>query len=142
PSDSPAPVVEELIFRNRVAQVLLTGDVNPRDLYTAARDMRQRMLDYPEISQVEIEGLPDREISVEVSKADLYRYQLSFGELADAVKTDVQRVTGGLLRMPQSDALIQAGSEPDSAEAYRRVLVRQGSGGDALWLEEVAVLTN
>ncbi|MAM88752.1 MAG: RND transporter [unclassified Hahellaceae] len=142
PEDASPPLVEELVFRNRVSQVLLTGDLSPRDLYTAAREMRRRMLDYPEISQVEIEGLPEREVAVEVSRSDLYRFGLSFSDLATAISNDVERVTGGLLRTPQSDALIQAGEAPVSADEYRKVLVRQGGAGDTLRLEEVATVVD
>src|SRR5690606_33676726 len=142
PKDAEPPVVEELIFRNRVARVILTGDVSPRDLYTAARDVRSRLMESPLIAQVEIEGLPSREVSIEVPTENLQRYQLSFSEIAQAISSDVERVTGGVLRTAQSEALIQAGEEMSSANGYRDVLVRRGVEGDSLYLDRVGTITD
>ena len=142
PAESSVPVVEEIIYRNRVAQLILTGDLNPRDLFTAAHDLKRRLLDYPEISQVEVEGLPDRELAIEVGQSDLHRYQLSFGELAKSISQAADRITGGLLRTPQSDSLIQAGVEPGQADAYRELEIRRSPDGDWLQLDEVATLSD
>lgn len=140
PETAEPPVVEEVIFRNRVARVLLTGDARPRELYNLARGLRRDLLSTPAIAQVEVEGLPSRELGIEVSRQDLYRYDLTFAELADSIRNQVTRVTGGLLRTDQSNALLQAGEQISDPEAYREVEVRRGPDGDVLYLDRIARL--
>lgn len=140
PESADAPVVEEVIFRNRVARVLVTGDARPRELYNLARGLRRELLSTPAIAQVEVEGLPSRELGIEVSRHDLYRYQMTFAELADSIRSQVTRVTGGLLRTEQANALLQAGERIDDPEAYRDVEVRRGADGDVLYLDRIARL--
>lgn len=142
PPDAGRPKVEDVIFRNRVARLLLAGDASPRDLHRIAWRMRDSLLEQPAITEVELEGLPEREVSVDVSRQDLYRYQLSFSELSSAIQTHVGRVTGGLLRTPESNALIQSGEQLADADAYRRIPVRESAGGEALLLDQVAVVTD
>lgn len=142
PPDASRPQVEEVVFRNRVARLLLAGNASPRDLHRLAWSMRDRLLKQPAITEVELEGLPKREMSIDVSRQNLYRYQLSFSELSDAIQTQAGRVTGGLLRTPESNALIQSGAQLADADGYRRIPVRESAGGETLLLDQVAVVTD
>ena len=81
PQGSEKPVVFEQKFRTRTLSVVLYGKTNLYNLKIFAENLRDDLLATPEISQVAITGLPNPEISIEVSEANLRRYQITFNEI-------------------------------------------------------------
>jgi len=137
PPDATAAKVEEVVFRNRVARLLVVGGDQPMRLHSIARQLRSELLALPEISEVRLEGLPEREISLTVSRQNLHRYDLTLQEIADAIDKDTGRVPGGMMRGPEQNSLLLAGRTPESAEAYGDVVVRRGRDGEALHFRDL-----
>ncbi|TVP55371.1 MAG: efflux RND transporter permease subunit [Halomonadaceae bacterium] len=138
PSDASRPEVEEVVFRNRVSRLLLTGQVSPRELHRVAWQLRDQLLDDSHIAEVVLEGLPERELSVTVPRENLYRYQLSFAELVDSLDRQLTPVTAGRLRTQTSQSLIQAGQGVTDPSGYGYLPVRESHDGEWLPLEQVA----
>ena len=138
PPDASRPRVEEVVFRNRVARLLLAGEASPLELHRTAWQIRSRLLADPAITDVVLEGLPEREIAIELDRQNLHRYQLTFDEVAEAIRRHVGRVTGGLLRESGSSALLQTGDPVSRAADYGLIPVRRDAGGERLHLEQVA----
>lgn len=138
PPDAKEPVVEEAVYRNRVARLLVVAEAKPRALHQAAWQLRDQLLDHPAIVDVELEGLPRREVAVEVSREDLYRYDLTFAGIANAVSGNLGRSSGGMLRGAQANALILSGETVTDPEHYRDVIVRRTDEGERLALGDFA----
>ena len=54
PPDASEPEVEEAVFRNRVARVLVVADARPRALHEVAWQLRDHLLDHPAIAEVQL----------------------------------------------------------------------------------------
>ncbi len=138
PPDAETPVVEEAVFRNRVARLLVVADAEPRGLHQAAWQLRNQLLDHPAIMEVELEGLPGREVALEVSRQDLHRYELTFSGIAESLQRNLGRAEGGTLRGSEANSLILAGDTVIRAADYQDVPVRRGEDGDQLLLGDIA----
>ena len=138
PEGASRPRVRELIVRNRVARVLISGAVPREDLYRLAREARRELLANPVVSSVDIENLPTREMVASVRRDDLYRYDLSLAEIAAAAGDGARRVAGGLLRANGGEWMLETGDRPRDSEAYGRLVIRQSEDGDLLRLGDVA----
>ncbi|WP_417214771.1 efflux RND transporter permease subunit [Alcanivorax sp.] len=138
PKGAARPRVQELIVRNRVVRLLLSGSLSRTDLYQLGNRVRRQLLNRDAISSVDIENLPEREMALLVSRDDLYRYELTLDGIAAAASQSVQRIAGGVLRSDKGDWLLQTGEQPGDARAYEQLVIRQSDQGDLLKLGDVA----
>ncbi len=138
PAEASRPRAKELVVRNRVARLILSGELSEADLHRLAHRVREDLLAKDVISSVDVENLPDREMTVGVQRADLYRFGLTFEEIARSARRGVDRIAGGLLRSDRGEFLLEAGQRPNTAAEFGQVPIRQGERGDILRLGDVA----
>jgi multidrug efflux pump subunit AcrB len=138
PEGSEKPIIFEQKFRIRALSVVLFGQADLYDLKYIAEDFRDDLLATEEISQVDIEGLPDLEISVEVAEADMRRYRLTFAEVAEAVGQANIDLSGGKVETADEEMLIRASNREYFAEELLDVPVRGSQAGTVVYLRRVA----
>lgn len=140
PADIEKPIIFEQKFRTRALSVVLYGKADLHNLKYISEDLRDQMLATEEISQVSIEGLPEREISIEVAEADLRRYNLTFDEIASAVARWNVDISGGKMETADEEILIRAYGREDYADGLLSIPVRGNSLGTAVYLRNVATI--
>ena len=69
-----------------VISIALYGEGEERDLKRAAQRMRDELLLLPGVSDVEITGIRDDEISVEIKPERLLEYNVTFDQVASAIR--------------------------------------------------------
>ncbi|HSH00799.1 MAG TPA: efflux RND transporter permease subunit, partial [candidate division Zixibacteria bacterium] len=141
PGGIEKPVIFEQQFRTRVLNVMIYGDADLYNLKYVTEDLRDRLLASEEISQVEIEGLPALELSIEISEAALRRYGLTFREIADAVSRSNIDISGGKFETPNEEILIRAYGRGDAADELLKLPVRGRAAGAIVFLSDVATVT-
>jgi multidrug efflux pump subunit AcrB len=67
PLNAEEPIVEEILSRTRAMRLTLYGALDEHQLKELAQRLRDEVLLLPGITQVEISGMRDNEISIEVS---------------------------------------------------------------------------
>jgi multidrug efflux pump subunit AcrB len=138
PLGAEKPVIFEQKFRTRTLSVVLYGDTDLFNLKFIAEHLRDDILATPEISQVAIAGVPGMEISIEVSEADLRKYQLTFNEIANAVRNSNVNISGGKFDTRDEEILIRAYGRGYRAEDLQNIAVRGNSDGTVIRLKDVA----
>ncbi|MCF7904462.1 MAG: efflux RND transporter permease subunit [Candidatus Marinimicrobia bacterium] len=140
PLGAEKPIVYEQKFRSRALSIVLYGETDLRTMKIYAEELRDALIASPAISQVDIQGYPGLEISIEVSEADLRRYQLSFDEIARRVQAENVNLSGGKFETLDEEILIRAyGGEYTAAELGTLVL-RGDSEGNLVRLKDVATI--
>jgi multidrug efflux pump subunit AcrB len=140
PAEASRPVIQELVVRNRVMRLLLIGALPDLQLYRLAHQVRLDLLASDQITVIDVESLPDRELALEVRRQDLHRYQLTLGDIAAGIQRAAQPVTAGVLRSEQGDMLLAAGQRMDQGGAYLALPLRQEGDGEQLVVADVAQL--
>lgn len=140
PAEASRPLVQELVVRNRVMRILLVGALSELQLYQLANQVRSDLLAQPQISVIDIENLPAREVALEVRRQDLHRYQLTLADMADAIRRSSQPVTAGVLRSAEGDLLLSAGARMRAGAEYLDLPLRYDGDGDVLRVSDVATL--
>ncbi|NIR49948.1 efflux RND transporter permease subunit, partial [candidate division KSB1 bacterium] len=138
PRDSEKPVIFEQKFRSRALSVVLYGETDLYHLKYIAENLRDRLLATDDISQVTIDGLPRLEFSIEVSEADLRRYNMSFDEIATAVGAANINISGGKFDTQAEEILIRAYGRNYFAKELENLPVRGEEGGTVIYLKDVA----
>ena len=140
PQGSEKPVIFEQKFRSRALSVVLYGETDLFNLKIIAENLRDELLASPQISQVAIAGLPNPEISIEVSEADLRRYQLTFNEIATAVRSANINISGGKFETTDEEILIRAYGRNYFAKELEVIPIRGNPDGTVTYLRDVAAV--
>ncbi|HHP7241162.1 MAG TPA: efflux RND transporter permease subunit [Cyclobacteriaceae bacterium] len=138
----PVAAEKPIVFKEKstsgAAFLVLKGDVSLMALKEAAQLIEDDFLNSGEISQVRLSGFPDLEISIEVSEDDLRRYDLTFDDLAVAVRTNNLDVSGGTIKTSEEEIRIRANAKKFDPSVIEEIIVRANPDGSKLLLKDVA----
>lgn len=140
PAQSSRPLVQELIVRNRVMRLLLVGAMSELQLYQLGHRVRQELLRDDNLSVIDIENLPAREVALEVQRDNLHRFRMTMDGMAAAVQHAARPVTAGVLHSEQGDLLLSAGNRISSGAGYLDLPLRDTGDGSVLRVADVATL--
>ena len=87
PDDAEEAQVSLLARRREVLNLQLYGDVSERVLRETAEQVRDRLLQSEQITQVDLAGARDVEIHVDVPQARLRVYNLTLADIARAIES-------------------------------------------------------
>lgn len=142
PKDSLKPVITELSIRNMVAYVIVSGQADERSLRTLATKVKEDLLDLDTISQVELSGSRDYQVSIDVSEALLQRYDLSFSEVAQAIRSNTIDTPAGALQTDQGSVSVRIEGSGYSPEMLEELVVRSSLDGGQILLGDVATIND
>lgn len=140
PEQAERPVITELEASNNVLSVEVMGEVSEALLKETARQVRDELLRLPDVEKVEMVGARDYEISVEVSEEKLRLYDLTFDEVAEAVRRNSIDLSGGLLRSARGDIALRVRSQAYVAEDFEDLPLRTTADGVRVHLGDVAAI--
>ena len=92
------------------------------------------------VSQISISGFPQEEIEIAVSENDLLAYNLTFEEVAQAVRNSNILSTGGTIKTDAEDYLIRANNRAYYADALNDIVLKSNSTGEIVRLGEIATV--
>ena len=84
------------------------GDVGERELGRLAEGFRDELLGLSQVSDVDISGARNEEVTIEVSEEALQRYQLSFAELSAAIRASSINLSSGDVKTPTGRVQLRA----------------------------------
>ncbi len=138
PRDIENPRVRFQDWRNEMMRVALVGDIGEKALTRLANELRNEVAALPYISQVELYGARREEVTIEVSEAALRRYNLSFDDVARAIRANSLNISSGEVRSRTGDIQLRANNLADTALDFERIVVRQTERGAVIHLSDVA----
>ena len=92
------------------------------------------------ISQISIAGYPDEEIEIAVNEDKLLAYDISFGEVSQAVSNANILVTGGNIKTDAEEYLIRANNRSYYGDEFSNIVVRADALGKTVRLKDVATI--
>lgn len=122
-----------------VISVAIFGDGDEADLKQATRDLRDDLLALPGVSRIIVSGVRDDEISVEIIPERLIEYDVTFDEVADAIRRSNLDVSGGQLKGPRTTVAVRTVGEELEGSDLEDIVVRSGGAdGKKILLRDVA----
>jgi multidrug efflux pump subunit AcrB len=140
PAETEKPVVAEGDTRRRVVTAVLYGDVSEKALKTLSERLRDELTAVDGISQVEIAGVRNYEISIEVSEDALRRYGLSFQQVADAVGRSSLDLPGGGVKTEGGEILLRTKGQKYRGLEFEQIVVVTRPDGTQVLLSDVATV--
>ena len=138
PRDLEPPRIRTIEWKETIHYLTIRGDIGERALGRLAEELRDELISLSHVSDVDIGGTREEEVTIEVSEEALQRYQLSFGELATAIRASSINLSSGELRTATGNIQLRAENLADSQTDFEAIIVRELPSGAQLRLGDVA----
>ena len=133
------PLVMDFDFNEfPIINVNLSGDYSLDELKDYAEYLEDELEAIPEISKVEIKGLDEREIQINVDPYKLESFQLSFSDIEDAVNFENISISGGDLVVDKTTRSIRTIGEFTDIKEIENIIVKRESTDEIVYLRDVA----
>ncbi len=140
PEEAEDPRIEILSHRRQVISLALYGDHDERVLREKAEEIRDRLLQNPEITQVDLSGTRALEISIEVSQDKLRAYSLTLDDVAAKVRQAAVELPGGGIKTTAGEILVRMTERRDYGEEFGHIPIISSSDGTRVLLEDIATI--
>lgn len=132
------------IFRNQQEMIRLAvmGDdtVTERELKRFAEKTRREVALLGYVPSVDLFGVRNEEVSIEVSETALRQYGLTFNDVATAVRGTSVNSSSGRVRTEIGSVQLRTRNQADSQEDFENIIVRQEPGGATIRVKDVATV--
>jgi len=142
PKHAEEPVITEIIFKDPVMLLYLSGDMSERRIKEWAERIKDEIQQIPEISQVMVFGVRDYEIAIEVSEERLREYGLTFTRVVEAVRRSNLNLAGGTIRTQGEDIRVRTVGRKYTAKELSQIVVLARPEGDIITLDRLAVIND
>ncbi len=142
PAETEKPIVRAFSSSGNVMTIALVSDADDRFLKQVAEDVRDDILDLPEISTVNIEYLRPLEISIEVSEYTLRQYGLTLDQVSRAISQASLDLPGGTIRADSGEIMLRTKGQVYSGDEYRDIVIRSFPDGSQLRVGDIATVND
>jgi len=139
PNDLPQdPMVLDLDFTEfPIVYINLSGDYSLNELKKYAEYLEDEIEAFPEISKVDIKGLNEREIQINVDPHDMAAREISFYDIENAIGLENISMASGQVRQQDTRRSLRVIGEFKTMEDIRNIIVKH-EGGDIVYLKDIA----
>jgi multidrug efflux pump len=139
PDDLPQdPLVMDLDFTEfPIVYINLSGDYSLNELKKYAEYLEDKIEAYPEISRVDIKGLNEREIQINVDPLSMAAREISFYDIENAVGFENISMASGQVRQGDTRRSLRVIGEFKNMEDIRNIIVKH-EGGNIVYLRDIA----
>ncbi|UCD89974.1 MAG: efflux RND transporter permease subunit [Desulfobacterales bacterium] len=138
PEEAEEPQVVIVSRRRYVVSLALYGDQSEGVLREYAEYLRDRLLQDSDITQVELTGIRDYEISVEIRQDTLRAYDLTLEEVARRIGRTSVELPGGAVKAPGGDVLVRVKERKDYGHEFGKIPIITANDGTQVLLEDIA----
>ncbi len=140
PEEAEKPVISKGSTRRDVISVVLYGAVDERTLREQAESVRDDLLELPNVTQVELSGVRDLEISIEIPEQTLKRYNLTLSQVATLISSASLDLPAGSVKTAGGEILLRTKERRYSGAEYEDITIIANSDGTRVRLGDIATV--
>lgn len=142
PADAEKPVVSLAQRKRSVISVTVAGNYSEKETREFAEQVRDDLLRIPGITQLELSGVRNYEIALEISQDKLRQYQLTLGQIRKAVADASADISAGNIRTQGGDILIHAKGQAYRKDEFSDIAIKTNPDGSILRLQDIAEIVD
>ena len=142
PEETERPVIQEATNRFQVINVSISGETEELSLKRLGEQVRDELSFLPEVSQVELKNARPYEISIEISEEALRRHELTFDEVARAIRRTSLDLPGGSVKTESSEILLRTKGQAYRGVEFEKLTLLTRPDGSRLHLGDVALVVD
>lgn len=142
PQDAEEPVIELASHKRGVMDLALCGNASETVLREQAELVRDRLLQDEHITQVELDGVRNMEITIAVPREALRKYGLTLSEVATRVGNLALELPGGGIKTQGGEILLRMKERRDYGAQFAQLPIITAADGTVVRLHDIAQVTD
>jgi multidrug efflux pump subunit AcrB len=142
PAGAEKPVVSLSSYNPGVIQVAVVGDVSEKVLRITADAVRNDLLSKNDLTLVELVGVTNYEIGIEISPQTLDDFNLSLEDVSDAIQRSSVDISAGNVKTRSGDILVRADGQAYGQQDFAKIPVITKLGADPVLLGNIATIND
>jgi multidrug efflux pump subunit AcrB len=138
PEEAEEPRVTIAQRKRYVVSLALYGTQGEKVLREVAERVRDRLLQSPQITQVEFSGVRNYEIDISVPQAQLRAYHLTLDQIAQTIRKAAVELPGGAIKTESGDVLVRMKERRDYGPEFARIPIITSNEGTQVLLSDIA----
>ena len=132
------PMVLEIDFSEfPILNINLWGDYSLNEIKKYAEYLEDEIEAVKEISKVEIKGLDEREIKINVNRHKMEMLEISFDDIENAVAYENISMSGGMIKLGETDRSVRIIGEFQDVSEIENIIVKREEQ-DIVYLRDIA----
>ncbi|MDY0191217.1 MAG: efflux RND transporter permease subunit [Desulfuromonas sp.] len=140
PEDAEKPEITTVSRKRDVMSLALYGDQSPAVLHNLAEQLRDSLLQDNDITQVELTGVRDLEIDIEVPQEQLRRYGLTLAQIASTIGNTALELPGGGIKTSAGEVLVRMTERQDTAAGFANIPLISNNDGSQVRVGDIATV--
>ncbi|MEE4246242.1 MAG: efflux RND transporter permease subunit, partial [Kangiellaceae bacterium] len=142
PGETEKPLVSKVEFSGDVLWLSIYGNMDRRTRQTIAREVRDEVMALPEVNKAEVMGNRPYEISIEVSDAQLRKYNLTMTDISRAIRNYSIDLPGGTIKTYGGDIRLRTKGQAYTGLDFSQIVLRTNPDGTRLTVSDIAVIND
>ncbi|MYE49106.1 MAG: hypothetical protein F4X96_06705 [Gammaproteobacteria bacterium] len=138
PQEAEKPIIQLVTPSSVVMEIAVTGPADERALKEMARRVRDDILRLDGVTHAEVTNARPYEISVEVSELSLSRNNLTFDDVANALRQRSLDLPGGTVKTREGEVLLRTSGQAYWGREIENLLVTTRNDGTRVLVKDVA----
>jgi len=138
PEDAERPSISRPQIQKGVISLALVSEMSEARLKEWADRIQKEIQQIPGVSQADISGTRSYEISVEISQADLLKYDLSIKDVADIIAQGSINKSGGTIKTASREIRLRTIGRKYTGNEIGDIKIIKGSLGQTVFLKDIA----
>ena len=122
-------------FFDTVTRIVLSGELSLSELRIKSKKLKEKLLNSG-VDKVDILGLPEEEILIEISQIEVAKLKLSLNEISNLIKSETQDVSGG--SFADGSLRVRTIGEKRLVETFKKLELKNSSSGARILLGDIA----
>ena len=140
PEDLEKATVQKIDNRMFALGIVVHGNMTQSMKKEMGDQVRDELLALPAVKTVDVWGVGDYEISIEVRQDRLRELNLTLGEVAAAVRASSLDLPAGIIRAEAGNVLVRTEGKAYEGKEFEEIVLRSQSDGTQLLLSDVATV--
>ncbi len=141
-STFPSQVDKILVSKRKntpdIIWISLYGDVSEKELKTKATELKDKLLLNKQVEKVGLFGDRDFEIKIEISDYNLEKFNLTFSEVAQAIKNSSLDLSVGTINSSQGKIKLRIKQQAYTKKDFENIVLRATDKGQKILIKDVA----
>ena len=140
PANAERPEVREMSNGQSVIRMILYGDMSERSLKELAHQIEDEFAALPEVSLVEISGMREYEISIEVPGQRLRALGLTLDDIANVIRANSLDLSAGSIDTSQAQVRVRTLGQRYVQQDFEDIVILAQDDGTVLQLGDIAAV--
>jgi multidrug efflux pump subunit AcrB len=138
PQGAEKPMITEVMHRSEVMKIYLAGALTEHELKDLAFQIKDGLRLLPGVSQINLTGIRDYEIDIEIPEERLRAYGLSFDDVSKSIAASNLNLSCGVIRTDQKEVRIRSIGRKYTADELSSIVVLTEPDGSMVTLDQIA----